>query len=54
MTQTANPLKEASWFFVLTLGLVFLLFWGPLALLGIPGASLTGASGPTWVVIFSF
>jgi membrane protease YdiL (CAAX protease family) len=51
MNQFVNPIKEAVWFFVLTLGLVFLLFWGPLALLGIPGASLTGASGPTWAVI---
>ncbi len=51
MDQIINPIKEAIWFFVLTLGLVFLVFWGPLALLGIPGASLTGASGPTWAVL---
>ena len=51
MNQITNPLKEALWFFVLTLGLVFLIFWGPLALFGIPGASLTGASGPSWAVL---
>jgi membrane protease YdiL (CAAX protease family) len=51
MNQISNPVKEAVWFFVLTLGLVFLIFWGPLAFLGIPGANLSGASGPTWAVL---
>jgi len=51
MNQITIPIKEAGLFFALTLGLVFFIFWGPLAILGIPGASLTGASGPTWAVL---
>jgi membrane protease YdiL (CAAX protease family) len=43
--------KELVIFFALTLGLTFLVFWGPLAVLGIPGASLEGASGPTWAIL---
>ena len=52
MNQITNPIKETFWFFALTLGMVFLIFWGPLALFGIPGASLeAGKSGPTWAVV---
>jgi membrane protease YdiL (CAAX protease family) len=43
-------LKELWAFFGLTLGLTYLVFWGPLAVLGIPGASLSGASGPPWAI----
>jgi hypothetical protein len=51
MNQITIPIKEAGLFFALTLGLVFFIFWDPLAILGILGASLTGASGPTWAVL---
>jgi len=50
MSKNDKSLKELWTFFALTLGLTFLVFWGPLAVLGIPGASLSGASGPPWAI----
>ena len=50
MRKSNKALKELWIFFGLTLGLTYLVFWGPLAVLGIPGASLSGASGPPWAI----
>jgi membrane protease YdiL (CAAX protease family) len=50
MKKEDQSLKELWIFFGLTLGLTYLVFWGPLAVLGIPGASLSGASGPPWAI----
>jgi len=50
MEQKPDLMKELWTFFALTLGLTYLVFWGPLAVLGIPGASLSGASGPPWAI----
>jgi membrane protease YdiL (CAAX protease family) len=50
MRKEDQSLKELWLFFGLTLGLTYLVFWGPLAVLGIPGASLSGASGPPWAI----
>ncbi len=48
--DTERNLQQVWFFFGLSLGLVYLVFWGPLALLGIPAASLSGASGPPWAI----
>jgi membrane protease YdiL (CAAX protease family) len=50
MSTEEQSVKELWAFFGLTLGLTYLVFWGPLALFGIPGASLSGASGPPWAI----
>jgi membrane protease YdiL (CAAX protease family) len=50
MDHKSASMQQVSIFFGLTLGLTYLVFWGPLAVLGIPGASLSGASGPPWAV----
>ena len=50
MEHQPKSLKDAWVFFALTLGMAYLVFWGPLAVLGIPGASLSGASGPPWAI----
>ena len=50
MDHKSVSMRQLWMFFSLTLGLTYLVFWGPLALLGIPGASLSGASGPPGAV----
>ena len=50
MRKEDKSLRELWIFFGLTLGLTYLVFWGPLAVLRIPGASLSGASGPPWAI----
>ena len=46
-----TPLKEAALFFGLTLGLSYLVFWGPLALFQIPTISfVSGTTGPAWAI----
>jgi membrane protease YdiL (CAAX protease family) len=50
MGNESESWKELGGFFGLTLGLTYLVCWGPLAVLGIPGASLSGASGPPWAI----
>lgn len=50
MREDNQSWKELWTFFGLTLGLTYLVSWGPLAILGIPGASLSGASGPPWAI----
>jgi len=46
-----NALKEVFLFFGLTLGLSYLVFWGPLAFFEIPAASFVrGATGPVWAL----
>ena len=45
------PERELLIFFALNLGLTYLVFWGPLAVFGVSGASLeAGASGPPWAI----
>ena len=49
--QKSNALKEASLFFGLTLGLSYLVFWGPLAFFQIPTISFVrGVTGPGWAI----
>ena len=49
--QNSRALQEASVFFGLTLGLSFLVFWGPLALFQIPTISfLSGIVEPGWAI----
>lgn len=49
--QKNNALKEVFLFFGLTLGLSYLVFWGPLAFFEIPAASFVrGAAGPVWAL----
>jgi membrane protease YdiL (CAAX protease family) len=50
MDNKSTPMHQLWIFFGLTLGLTYFVFWGPLAILGIPGASLSGASGPPWAI----
>jgi len=50
VNKSNTSLKDLWYFFGLTLGLSYLVFWGPLAVLGIPGASLSGAAGPPWAI----
>jgi uncharacterized protein len=46
-----NALKEVFLFFGLTLGLSYLIFWGPLAPFRIPTVSFVrGATGPCWAI----
>jgi membrane protease YdiL (CAAX protease family) len=49
MNPTKN-LRQLLLFFGMTLGLTYLVFWGPLVLFKIPGASFAGPSGPPWAV----
>ena len=49
--QKSNALKQVSLFFGLTLGLSYLVFWGPLAFFQIPTISLVrGVTGPGWAI----
>lgn len=50
MERKTDLSRELWIFFGLTLGLTYLVFWGPLAVFGIPGASLSGTSGPPWAI----
>lgn len=46
-----NPVKEALLFFGITIGLSYLVFWGPIAVLGETAISfVSGERGPGWVV----
>ncbi len=56
MLKKNDPLQQAAYFFVITIGLSYLVFWGPLVLLKIPAASFVkGVSGPPWsMVLFLF
>ncbi len=50
--QQTNPLKEAIFFFALTLGLSYFVFWGPLALSQTPAISFVdGTTGPVWAIV---
>jgi membrane protease YdiL (CAAX protease family) len=47
-----RPVQEAAVFFGLTLGLSYLVFWGPLALFQIPTISFVSSmKGPTWAIL---
>ncbi len=44
--------KQIIIFFIMTLGLTFLVFWGPLAVFKIPAANFSsGETGPIWAII---
>jgi uncharacterized protein len=52
MNQDSRPLKEAVLFFALTLGLSYLVFFGPLALFQIPTISfVSNIRGPLWAIL---
>jgi hypothetical protein len=47
-----NAIKEAVLFSGIVLGLSYLVFWGPIAVLQLPTASFVGgAKGSTWALI---
>jgi membrane protease YdiL (CAAX protease family) len=51
MNQNSNPLKEAVTFFVITLGLGYFVFWGPLVLFQVPTISfVSNIKGPVWAI----
>jgi len=51
MQQKANLMRELGTFFALTLGLTYLVCWGPLALFNIPAVGLsTDMMGPPWAI----
>lgn len=51
MNAKRTPLKEAAAFFALTLGLVYLVCWGPLVLFKIPAISFVeDTMGPPWAI----
>jgi membrane protease YdiL (CAAX protease family) len=48
----SNAIKEALLFFSLTLGLSYLVFWGPLAVFQIPTISfVSDTHGPVWAIV---
>jgi len=48
---TTRPFREGIVFLAVTLGLSLFVFWGPLAILGVPAFSLAGDSrGPVWAL----
>jgi membrane protease YdiL (CAAX protease family) len=52
MMNGNKAFKEAFLFFGLTLGLSYLVFWGPLALFGVTAISfVSGERGPVWAII---
>ncbi len=47
-----KPLRDATVFFVITIGLSYLVFWGPLALFRITAISfVSGEKGPVWAIV---
>jgi membrane protease YdiL (CAAX protease family) len=51
--KKSSPVKETFIFFAITLGLVYFIFWGPLALLKIPASSFVSeVKGPAWTLVF--
>jgi len=52
MLAKKNKIREATLFFILTLGLSFFVFWGPLAIFKIKTISFVDNSkGPIWAII---
>lgn len=50
--KSSSEIKEAALFFGVTLGLSYLVFWGPLALGGVTAISfVNGRRGPLWAVV---
>lgn len=51
MNQNSQPLKEVALFFAITLGLAYLVFWGPLVLFQVPTISfVSDIKGPPWAI----
>jgi len=51
-SMKSNPLKDVAIFFALTIGLSYLVFWGPLALFQIPTISFVDKTmGPVWAIV---
>jgi len=51
MSQNSQPLKEATLFFAITLGLAYFVFWGPLVLFQVPTISfVSDVRGPIWAI----
>lgn len=52
MQTQSNAMKQVVWFFALTLGLSFLIFWGPLALFQATAISFVSTMhGPIWAIV---
>ena len=50
-STTSKPIREAGLFLALTLGLSYLVFWGPLAVFQVPAISFVGSKmGPAWAI----
>ncbi len=50
-STTSKPAREAALFLALTLGLSYLVFWGPLAVFQVTAISfVSGKTGPTWAI----
>jgi hypothetical protein len=50
--ESARPVSESILFITITLGLAYIVFWGPLVVLGIPAISFVGGErGPTWAIV---
>jgi len=50
--EQRRPLRDAAAFSGITLGLSYLVFWGPLALMGIPAISfVANIRGPIWAIV---
>ena len=48
----STAIRQAALFFALTIGLSFLVFWGPLALFQVPAISfVSNTNGPVWAII---
>jgi len=51
MNQNSQPLKEATLFFAITLGLAYFVFWGPLVVFQVPTISfVSDVRGPIWAI----
>jgi hypothetical protein len=52
INKRPGPIKEAAWFFALTLGISYLVLWGPLAAFQVTAISFVdNKAGPIWAVI---
>jgi uncharacterized protein len=53
--EQKRPLRDAALFSGITLGLSYLVFWGPLALAGVPAVSFVAdIRGPWWATVLFF
>jgi membrane protease YdiL (CAAX protease family) len=52
MKTRPGAIKEAAWFFALTLGICYVILWGPLVVFQVPAISFVDKTvGPIWAVV---